>query len=358
MWCGRKADGVVTQNSNKLEAGRAHRHHGGILLFVATLLLVSGCTLPAYPEDSGAGPASPNLQDDAITMDDGFRLPLQRWSPEETPTAVVLALHGFNDYRMAFDTLANGLLADDILTVAIDQRGFGETEGRGRWHGEARMGRDVRQVLGELRARYPDQPLYLLGKSMGGAVAMTVLAGGPIPELDGTILVAPAVWSRDTMPWYQRWALAIAVRVAPTRTVSPRGLSIYPSDDMEMLREWGRDPLVIKETRIDAIYGLGNLMDQGLAATGRLNGDTLILYGENDEVIPPTPTCRLLEKLPPRADVNWRFVLYPEGWHMLTRDLQRERVHQDIAAWIHDRGGDLPSGLETDRDTAVERLCD
>ena len=35
---------------------------------------------------------------------------------------------------------------------------------------------------------------------------------------------------------------------------------------------------------------------------------------------------------------------YPDGWHMLLRDLQRERVWEDIAAWIAEPDGVLPSG--------------
>lgn len=321
-------------------------------------LLLPACTLPAYPEGPQRGDEPDRLEAGQMRLDDGYRLPVRRWAPEREPRAVLLALHGFNDYGMSFEPLAGNLLEAGILTVAIDQRGFGETEGRGRWHGAERMREDVRAVLRELRRSYPETPLYLLGKSMGGAMAMTVMTGDAVPDVDGTILVAPAVWARDTMPWYQRWALAIGVRVAPSRTLSPRGLSIEPSDNVEMLREWGRDPLVITETRIDAIYGLGNLMDQGLAASAALNGETLILYGEKDEIIPPRPTCRMLQALPDQDAVGWRFVLYPEGWHMLTRDLQQERVHADIAAWILDRETRLPSGLERDRDTAIAQLCD
>ncbi|MCK8516320.1 lysophospholipase [Methylonatrum kenyense] len=354
MWQGQRFRFQCRQHSKARPAGAGRPAFAGLLLS----LFLTACTLPAYPEGPERGSEPVRLEPDMMRLDDGFLLPVRRWTPVQEPQAILLALHGFNDYGMSFDPLAKSLLERRILTVAIDQRGFGETEGRGRWHGEERMREDVRQVLRELRKTYPDTPLYLLGKSMGGAMAMTVMSNEPVPDVDGTILVAPAVWARDTMPWYQRWALAIGVRIAPGRTVSPEGLSIDPSDNTEMLREWSRDPLVITDTRIDAIYGLGNLMDQGLAASGALKGETLILYGENDEVIPPRPTCRMLMALPDQDSVDWRFVLYPDGWHMLTRDLQQQRVHADIAAWILDRETRLPSGMERDRDTAIAQLCD
>lgn len=32
--------------------------------------------------------------------------------------------------------------------------------------------------------------------------------------------------------------------------------------------------------------------------------------------------------------MDWRFILYPEGYHMLTRDLQAEKVFKDIEYWV------------------------
>ncbi len=45
----------------------------------------------------------------------------------------------------------------------------------------------------------------------------------------------------------------------------------------------GRDPLVIKATRVESIYGLANLMDEAFESATRLSGNTLMLYGEKDE---------------------------------------------------------------------------
>ncbi len=105
-----------------------------------------------------------------------------------------------------------------------------------------------------------------------------------------------------------------------------------------MLRALGRDPLVIRETRIDTIYGLSNLMDQALTSSAKLVIPTLVLYGELDEIIPKEPICEMMKTLQGNKDLEWRFILYPDGYHMLTRDLQAEKVYQDIEKWIIDAG--------------------
>jgi hypothetical protein len=43
-------------------------------------------------------------------------------------------------------------------------------------------------------------------------------------------------------------------------------------------------------------------------------------------------------------------IRYPDGWHLLLRDLQRRLVWQDIIAWIEDQP--LPSGQESSCDGA------
>jgi len=284
-------------------------------------------------------------------MSDGYVLPISSWVPDGKITAVVLALHGFNDYRHAFAGTGPFLARHGILTYAFDQRGFGETEGFGLWAGTDRMVQDLHTLVRLLRSRHPGLPLFLMGESMGGAVIMAAL-GRPDPlQTDGAILIAPAVWSRDTMPWYQRVALWIGAHAFPSLRVSGKGLGITPSDNIEMLRTLSVDPLVIKKTRIDTIDGLTNLMDEAAATLGKIRGPGLILYGNHDEIIPKKPVCRMLHTLPPVPQRQWRLAVYPDGYHMLTRDLEAAVVRGDIAQWINHPNAPLPSGHERRRNS-------
>ncbi len=266
-------------------------------------------------------------------MEDGYRLPLSRWESVGNPRAVLLALHGLNDYRRAFDNLGRYLARRDISVVAYDQRGFGATSGHGLWHGSQRLSADLATMTALLRQEYPGSPLYLLGESMGGAVALASLGSAPL-DVAGTILVAPAVWSRDTMPFYQRAALWIAAHTLPARRLTGEGLDLKPSDNIDMLRALGRDELVIKATRVDVLYGVSNLMDTALLAAPDVRGNVLLLYGQHDDIIPSQPTCQLFEQLSNAATTQLTAIVYERGYHMLTRDLQAEVVLEDIAAWI------------------------
>ena len=281
-------------------------------------------------------------------MADGYRLPLSVWRPAGEPQAIVLGLHGFNDYRAAFSVPAEFLAVNDIMTYAYDQRGFGETAQRGLWPGPDVLQQDARTMVQLLCARYPEKPLFLLGESMGGAVAMDMIAVAETSCLKGVILVAPAVWGWRTMPLWQRSALWLAAHTTPGQTLTGEGLELTPSDNIEMLRALGRDPLVIKETRIDAAFGLTNLMESALHSGQQLTLPALILYGEHDDIIPPNSMCEMLNGLPGPQTGHWRMALYPAGYHMLTRDLQAAVVLEDMVSWIQNQTAPLPSSLEVE----------
>jgi esterase/lipase len=101
--------------------------------------------------------------------------------------------------------------------------------------------------------------------------------------------------------------------------------------------------LVIKETRIDALYGLANLMDAAYVAAEYFSAPALILYGEHDEIIPKKPVLHIYQQLPGAGTGRQRLVLYKNGYHMLLRDLQADIVRHDITAWLKEPNRPLPS---------------
>jgi acylglycerol lipase len=333
-------------------AGRPSRR-----LVLALPLLLAGCALPGREDyaalvaaNAASAPGTPRLAAHEIVTADGMHLPLRVWLPKGDITAVVLAVHGFNDYSNAFEGPARALAWHGIATYAYDQRGFGAAPLHGRWPGRWQLADDLATVSRLVRANHPGVKLYLMGESMGAAVvtvAMTGETGTPRPEADGLILVAPAVWGRQTMGLFERGALAVGMRLLPGVTVSGRGiLRITPSDNNEMLRALSRDPLVIKATRIDAIYGLVDLMDAAFASADRLDMPLLYLYGDRDEIVPKLPTELMIAHLPAAARPRQRVAWYANGYHMLLRDLDAAVVVGDIASWIGARSAPLPSGAD------------
>jgi acylglycerol lipase len=331
----------------------------GRIWLVTTLLLAASCaprideearlagigTVQAAPEPKPA----PRFSDADFVAADGRVLPLRKWLPRGTVKAVILALHGFNDYSNAFKGPGELWAGRGIATYAYDQRGFGAAPERGLWPGRAALAADAATASRVLRRIYPGVPLYLLGESMGGAVAvvaMTGESGTPPPDVDGIILVAPAVWGRATMDLLPRLALWLGVRLTPELTLTGRGLKIKPSDNIEMLRDLSRDPLVIKATRVDTIYGLVDLMDAALDSAPSLDAPMLLMYGAKDEIVPKPPIRRFVGSLPAECRRRGRLAWYEHGYHMLLRDLEGPVVGADVAGWVLHPDAPLASGAD------------
>lgn len=317
------------------------------LVIVFLTCWISGCAPAVYKP--GLPVIDAQLLDDRYITPDGSWLPVRKWVPESNETeAVLIALHGFNDYSRFFEEPGEFLKGHGIASYAYDQRGFGQSPRRGLWSGIEAYADDLDLFVRLIKSKHPGLPVYLLGESMGGAVIIATMSREQATPVDGLILSAPAVWSRETMPWYQRSLLWLMSHTMPWMTLTGRGLKVTPSDNTDMLVELGKDPLVIKETRVETIHGLTDLMDKAFYNARNVQIDTLMLYGEKDEIIPKKPTLRFLNDFLKTNSGAKTVAFYENGYHMLLRDLQASVIWQDIAAWIKSDTDDvpLPSGAD------------
>lgn len=314
-------------------------------VLLASLLGLGGCV--GMSTERGAERQAGAIGAEAFVLGDGARLPYRAWLPEGHVSAVVLALHGFNDSRDAWELPGPVFAAAGIAVYAPDQRGFGAAPGRGLWPGAESLADDAAEMAQILRARHPGAKLVLMGESMGGAVLMhlaTRPGGGPAGA--AYVLLAPAVWGRARMNLFMRASLSIAATFVPGMLLGrpPAGLvRIVPSDNREALIRLASNPLHIRSTRTDTTAGLVDLMDLALAAAPKFRETSLFLYGANDDLVPKPATRATWGALPPGPV---RRAYYARGYHLLLRDLGRAIPTGDIIAWIADPAAPLPSGAE------------
>ena len=317
------------------------------LYSIISVLLVSSltaCIPMTYPP--GAKNNAARLSENMFLTEDGANLPFRHWLPKTDPHAVLIALHGFNDYSRFFQQPGEYFSKLGIACFAYDQRGFGAAPKRGLWAGADAYTQDLQTLVRLIKQHYPNRPVYLLGESMGGAIIISAMSQTNMPAVEGIILVAPALWARSTMPWYQTGLLWTLSHSLPWLTLTGEGVGVMPSDNIEMLRALGRDPWVIKATRVETVYGLTDLMDEAFNSATLLRGNTLMLYGEKDEIIPKKPTYAFLQKFLATDATEKTVAFYQKGYHMLLRDLQAPTAWKDIAAWINNKPEKLPSGAD------------
>ncbi len=300
-------------------------------------------------EGAGLRKNVPELTNNHFLAADGSQLPLHIWEAKEKPKAVLLGVHGFNDYgNFLMPGMPSFLQENGVTLITYDQRGFGAGPNRGKWPGTDTLTNDLAMMVHLVKAQYENLPLFILGESMGGAVVINTLSRiKPLP-VEGAILCAPAVWGMSTWPWYQKAALYAVSYTLPWLKLSGGGI-VQPTDNIETWKNWSLDPMVISATRVDSLYGVSKTMSEAFHSAPELEVPSLLLYGAKDEVIPKKPVRQMIDSL----KGNYHLAYYPEGWHWLPRDLNGPVVWKDILSWMEDRTAPLPSKAD---DNARQRL--
>ena len=178
----------------------------------------------------GPGPATPTFVDQGHwRARDGFVLGMSQW-PVQDPKIVIAAVHGMNDYGRFIEQAATYWQAHGIATYSYDQRGFGRTEGNGRWAGHEVMAQDARTFVALVRARHPDARFQIVG-------ARPVPSVRALARIDG-VEVTGAV--ADVRPYVK----GATVVVAPLRIA--RGIQNKVLEGMAMARPVVTSPAALE----------------------------------------------------------------------------------------------------------------
>lgn len=256
------------------------------------------------------------------------------------PRAIILALHGFVDHIGSFREVAEYWAKAGIGVFSYDQLGFGGAPFRGHWQGADAYIKDAKMALLAIREEYPDVPLFLLGESMGGAIAISAscewrMAGDSLyDDLKGVILVAPAVWGGRGMGLPRRYLTAFSKKFMPALKIPSKWGPGPGSDNEEMLEEFFASKEHIANVRCDMLAGLVSIMKRAQHHAENLTDKYHILYGENEKVVPRKAIeCFKIYCLPENEN-GAKWYLYEDGWHMLLRDYGRKIVWYDIVAIV------------------------
>jgi alpha-beta hydrolase superfamily lysophospholipase len=298
-------------------------------LLVLLLLAALAPACAPYVMVKGTETGEASLGGERFVTDDGTRLAFRTWLPDGAPRAVIIAVHGMNEYSRAFERPAEIWQARGIAVYAYDQRGFADHPDRGLWPGADNLSGDLVAFARLVKGRHPGVPVYVLGESMGGGVVLLTAARRDF-AVDGIVLVAPAAAPYNELPFYMRAPLWFLVHTIPWYPMTGEGLNLRPTDNIQAWREMSRDPRVIKQTRVDAIYGLTQLMDEAARAVPQIRVPTLLLYGCKDDFVRKWMVSWVAEHARAETlDVR----VYADRYHWLLRDLQSESVIADIVDW-------------------------
>ncbi len=217
---------------------------------------------------------------------DGLHLARVVWPASERPRGTVLIVHGLGEHAERYVRLAADLATAGWAVQAFDQRGHGASEGaRGDIATPTSLQDDLALLLDTLNDERAPRPLVLLGHSMGGTVAASLLADGRGDGVEALVLSSPAFdLGLDAL---QKIRLAVGARLRPHRAVGS-GLSPQSiSRDAQVVRDYIDDTRVhdrVTPLLARSIVSAGRRV-QGSAAQWRL--PTLLLWSGADRCVSP-----------------------------------------------------------------------
>lgn len=104
----------------------------------------------------------------------GLEIYWQAWIPEGELGAVVLIAHGGAEHSGRYAWTADQLTARGYAVYAIDHRGHGRSDGPRAYVDRLDNAvADLHRLAALARERHPTPPVFLLGHSMGGLVALS-----------------------------------------------------------------------------------------------------------------------------------------------------------------------------------------
>jgi acylglycerol lipase len=265
---------------------------------------------------------------------DGLGLFQQCWLPESESAAVVAVVHGVNEHSGRYARLAESLNQRGYAVYAMDLRVHGKSAGpRAEIRRFDEYLKDVALFLQNIAQREPGKPLFLLGHSMGGAVA-ALLCIRQRPQLRGLVLSAPAVLVGGRVFPLLRHLASLFSHLAPRLRLVRIGCH-FISRDPEIVAAFKNDPLVF-HGRFPVRTGAEILRaaKQIQAHMQDLELPVLILHGTGDFVTDCEGSRRLHLGIGSRDKTLY---LYEGLYHEVLSEPEREKVLGDLLAWLDAR---------------------
>jgi acylglycerol lipase len=264
----------------------------------------------------------------------GLDLYAQAWLPEHHVRSVIVVAHGLGEHSGRYAGLAEGLVGAGHAVYAHDHRGHGRSPGaRANIDRFEHLVSDFGAFAGRAARQHPDAPVFLLGHSMGGAVAFAA-ALRLSAAVRGVVLSAPALATADTGSGTRKLLARVLSTVAPNTGVWRIDAAAI-SRDPAVVRAYADDPLVHHgAVPARTVVELLDAMAGFLFQAPKLRLPTLVLHGTRDALVPVEATRPVYQAL----DVQKRTIKYYEGlFHEVFNEPERAQVLADLLQWLEAR---------------------
>jgi len=268
--------------------------------------------------------------------------PCRSWiMPGEKPIACLLCIHGLGLQSNSYEFFGTEQSRRGLAVYSIDVRGFGSWMQAG---GKSKVDfnqslEDIKQTLQSIRAAYPGVPVYVLGESMGGAVALR--AASMYPDLiDGLISSVPA----GERFHQEQTSAKVFLNLLSGMNIMDVGSGIInqATQNIKLKSQWQGDPLARLNLQPADLIQFQDFMNSNHDAARKVSTmPVLFVQGNGDQLVKPEGTWQLFNAV---ASKDKSFFAVP-GEHLIFEEAQtqeagtRDQNFRVINSWLSAKVG-------------------
>ena len=261
---------------------------------------------------------------------DGWLLAGHSWLPP-VPQAVIAVVHGIAEHGGRYARLAERACAQGVGLVTLDLRGHGRSPGERSYverFDDYLL--DVDALWARAQALAAGSPVFLMGHSMGGAIAVRWLALRQTSAA-GLILSSAALKIGGDVP-----RLLIALAPLLSRWLPRlRGTRLDPqliSRDPAQVAAYVSDPLVsLKAPPARTGAELLAVMEANRTVAASLHLPVYLFHGDADRLTDPAGSREIFQAW---GGEDKTLRLWPGSRHETLNDLDRESVMAELLDWV------------------------
>ncbi|MFC1865898.1 alpha/beta hydrolase [Chloroflexota bacterium] len=262
---------------------------------------------------------------------EGFNLYFQGWLPPENPWAIIFLVHGLAEHSGRYAGTAAFLQKQGYAVFCLNHQGHGLSEGRKGYIGcFATYTADLSSFIVEMSAKYPDIPVFLLGHSMRGTIAIDYCLKNH-DKIEGLILSAPALQTGKGIKKWQLLLTKILATIAPKAGVDRLDSSAI-SKDQAVVAAYRNDELVYTG-KLSARLCLGMLktMHALPRETVTIRLPVLIMHGSEDRLISSAGSLKIHKTI---GSEDKTLKIYQGLYHEILNEPEKDMVYEDMLEWI------------------------
>ncbi len=251
-----------------------------------------------------------------------------------SPKAVVILVHGMGGYSCRFFEMGPYLARSGFQIYAVEQKGHGESPSiKGHISNFKLYTEDLRSLVNFARSQNPGKKVFVFGESMGGLITLD-FAIHDQKLIDGIILMSPAVKDKLPMTPLKKIDIFFSSIFKPMKYYDAQFDAGMFTRDKVVAKRINGDPLELRAFTAKFYQAILKTMIYVNMMPRQVRLPVLMILAGNDLMVDAKAGEKYFGKIASKdKTLKW----YPEMYHALYVDKDREQVFIDMVEWLNKR---------------------